>query len=346
MMRNKLATMVAVAAAMGLAPASAPAQQAATTTETGGAVVVRGVEVPYRLTMPEHPRGAILLVPGSLGSDVDGNYPAMGLAPHAYADLARQLGAQGYVVLRMAKIGPGTGSRTIDPAQAAIHGTFRTRVEVAEAGWRALPKVPGPRVIAGHSEGALVAFLLAAQAGIEADGVVSLSGPSQSIYTIMRDQVAALNAKPGLTPDLSAFDAAIAAFRAGKTLPSGLTTNPQTVMLASMPVAAIAYLNSVDREDVLKAVADVRQPMLIVSGGRDFSVPAHHADALALARARQGLPTERAFFAELTHFYKHAPADLAPMRAMALSSDSDPAVAEAIAHWAERLGSRRRTIGK
>lgn len=330
--------LMGIAATAALALAASTADGAAPSVglkESTGSVIVHGVEVPYRITMPEHPRGAILLIPGSLGSDVDGNYATMGLSPHAYADLAHQLGARGYAVLRMAKVGPGTGSRTINPEESIRHNDFRTRVEVAEAGWRALPIGSGPRLIAGHSEGALVAFLLAVRPGIDADGVVSLSGPSQSIYAIMRDQVATISTRPGVTPDLTAFDAAVAAFRAGRELPSSLAANPQTMMLASMPPAAIVYLNSVDKEDVLAAIARVRQPVLIVQGGRDFSVPSRHADALA--RAREGLPTERAFFPGLTHFYKQAPDNIAPMQAMALTSESDPAVSDAIASWAGRL---------
>jgi hypothetical protein len=42
-------------------------------------------------------------------------------------------------------------------------------------------------------------------------------------------------------------------------------------------------------------------------------------------------------FPTLTHFYKAAPANLTPMQAMALTTQSDPAVAEAIASWARRL---------
>jgi hypothetical protein len=40
----------------------------------------------------------------------------------------------------------------------------------------------------------------------------------------------------------------------------------------------------------------------------------------------------------LTHFYKVAPANLTPMQSMALNTQSDPAVADAIAKWAKRLG--------
>jgi hypothetical protein len=60
-------------------------------------------EVACRFTMPnDAPRGAVLLLPGSLYSDVDGNYPSMNLRPHVYADLAQQLGERGFAVLRMA----------------------------------------------------------------------------------------------------------------------------------------------------------------------------------------------------------------------------------------------------
>lgn len=43
-------------------------------------VTVSGVEVVCRVTSPERlARGAVLLLPGSLYSDVDGNYPPMNM---------------------------------------------------------------------------------------------------------------------------------------------------------------------------------------------------------------------------------------------------------------------------
>ena len=53
---------------------------------------------------------AILLVPGSLFSDVNGDYPTWSSFPHVYAHLAHQLSALGHAVYRFAKLGPGTGS--------------------------------------------------------------------------------------------------------------------------------------------------------------------------------------------------------------------------------------------
>lgn len=318
-------TIVAPASGAGAAPLR----------EQDHIVIVAGVEIACRVTLPAGTaRGAVLLLPGSLFSDVDGNYPAMNLKPHLYADLAAQLGERGYAVLRMAKIGPGTGSRTVDPQAAARHAAFLTRVDAAAAGLTLLRKAAPahPLIVAGHSEGALVASLLAA--GPEApaiDGVVMLSGPSTSIFSLMREQLLALMP----AADLAMFDRTIAAIRAGEPLPAGAQADPQTAMLAAMPAFSLAYLRSTDQVDPAAALARVRQPVLIVQGERDASVAPAHADRLYAARRQ--LPTALARFPALTHFYKVAPPGLPAMQSMALETVSDPAVAERIVSWARRL---------
>lgn len=307
--------------------------------EEDATVTVAGVEIACRLTLPDGaPAGAVLLLPGSLYSDVDGNYPSMNLRPHAYADLARQLGERGFAVLRMAKIGPGTGSRTVDANLAGVHAEFSTRVTVASAGLALLRRTVTrrPVIVAGHSEGALVASLVAAGVDAETiDGVASLSGPARPILDILREQVTAMTAP---STDMTMFDLTIAAIRAGAAPPAGATSNPQTALFASMPAPALAYLRSVDRIDPVAALANVRQPVLIIHGGRDASVPSTHADILKAGRP--ALPTETAFFSTLTHFYKIAPADLPPMMSMGLESESDAAVAESLVDWGHRLGIR------
>jgi hypothetical protein len=102
-------------------------------------------------------------------------------------------------------------------------------------------------------------------------------------------------------------------------------------MLASMPPEAHVYLRSVDAVDPLAAIAAVRAPVLIVQGGRDSSVTPEQADQLSAAR--KGLPTANARFAELQHFYKRAAPGMNPMESFGLSTESDPAVADAIARW-------------
>lgn len=307
--------------------------------ERDATVTVSGVEIACRLTFPQGAaRGAVLILPGSLYSDVDGNYPSMNLRPHAYADLAQQLGERGFVVLRMAKIGPGTGSRTIDADAAQRHIDFLARVEVAQAGLDLLKRnAPArPVVVAGHSEGAVVASLLAAGPdGKAIDGVVSLSGPALPLLSIIRAQVAAMS-PPGVSLDMTVFDRTIAAIRAGEALPDEAKSNPQTAMLASMPEAGLAYLRSVDRVDPVAALAQVKTSVLILQGESDDSVPAEHAGMLLAGRPQ--LPTKLVTFPGLTHFYKVAPPGLMPLQSMGLETPSDPAVAEAIAEWASHLG--------
>lgn len=307
--------------------------------EQDATVTVSGVEIACRINLPEGtPLARLLLLPGSLYSDVDGNYPSMGMNPHAYADLARQLAARGFAVVRMAKIGPGTGSQTIDAEAASAHGDFRMRVAVAEAGLDLLLRSAdqGPVIVAGHSEGAKVANLLAqgAAAG-RIDGIVSLSGAAEHLLDLLRHQVSAM-VPPGTTPDLRVFDQTIAAIRTGAALPPEAGTDPFSAMMAGMPEAAHRYLRSVDAVDPLAEIARVPHPVLIVHGGRDESVPFAHAERLKAARG--DLPSDSAFFPSLTHFYKHAEDGLLPMQIMALDSESDPSVADAIVAWVARLG--------
>lgn len=306
--------------------------------EQDATVTVSGVEIACRVNLPEgKPLARLLLLPGSLYSDVDGNYPSIGMKPHAYADLARQLAARGFAVVRMAKIGPGTGSQTIDAEAAAAHGDFRMRVAVAEAGLDLLLRSAekGPVIVAGHSEGAKVANLLAqGQAADRIDGIVSLSGAAGHLLDLLRHQVSAM-VPPGTTPDLGVFDRTVAAIRTGAALPPEASTDPFSAMMAGMPEAAHRYLRSVDAIDPLAEIARVLHSVLIVHGGRDESVPFAHADRLRAARG--DLPTETAYFPSLTHFYKQAADGLLPMQIMALDSESDPAVAEAIAGWVQGL---------
>ncbi|PXW79098.1 alpha/beta hydrolase family protein [Blastomonas natatoria] len=306
--------------------------------EEDATVTVSGVEIACRISLPAGPALArLLLLPGSLYSDVDGNYPSMNMRPHAYADLARQMASRGFAVVRMAKIGPGTGSRTIDAEAAAAHGDFRMRVAVAEAGLDLLLRSAdqGPVIVAGHSEGAKVANLLAqGSTSGRIDGVVSLSGAAEHLLDLLRHQVSGM-APPGVPAELGIFDRTVAAIRTGAALPPEASTNSFSAMLASMPEAAHRYLRSVDAIDPLAEIARVPQPVLIVHGGRDESVPFAHAERLRAARG--SLPTGTAFFPSLTHFYKQAADGLLPMQIMALETESDPAVADAIVAWVAGL---------
>jgi alpha-beta hydrolase superfamily lysophospholipase len=289
-----------------------------------------GVRSPAVIARPlaGQPVSAVLLIPGSLFIDVDGNMPFMNAMTHAYADLARQLAGRGHIVLRYAKTGPGTGSEVFDSAAAQVYLRFRTRVDVARKALDLLrQRAPAslPLVLAGHSEGSVVAGLTALEDDRVA-AVVSLSGPSTGLLDIMREQLPLpANGNGGAH---ARFDTVIAAIRRGEALPSWTASEPTTTLLAGMDVRALRYLADVDATDPKQVYAQLKQPVLIVQGGRDLSVREHHGHALAAARS--GRPTQLEIFPELQHMYKFAPADLDAMRSFQLATESDPAVTDAI----------------
>ena len=312
------------------------------TTETPLTLEVDGLRFPARLTVPAtgDPVSAIVLIPGSLFIDVDGDLPSLNLHPHMYADLARQLAARGHAVLRYAKPGPGTGTETVDAERAQAHLQFTHRVVVARAALKALRDGLGDKaskvrvwIVAGHSEGAVVASLLAPQEPALA-GIVSLSGPSTGLLSIMRDQVAAM---PG-GGDLTVYDDVLARIRRGEPLPPDAARHPQTAMLATMNPKSLSYIREVDAVDPAQALAAVDRPVLLVQGGRDGSVPEKHAHRLLEARGAR--PTQLALFDDLQHFYKHAEPGMDPQAAFGLTTPTDPRVAEAIDRWVRALPGR------
>jgi len=310
-------------------------------TEHALVLEVDGLRIPAVVAQPAGGRAAsaILLIPGSLFSDADGNFPVWGWRPHAYADLARQLAARGHVVLRYAKAGPGTGTEVLDAERARAHQHFAERVAVARHALgvlRAEPAARGaPVYLAGHSEGAVVASLAAAEEP-DVAGVVSLSGPSAGLLSIMREQL------PD-SADPAAFEAGAQAIRRGEPVPAEARQSPGMVALASMDPATLRYIREVDAVDPAAATGRVRAPMLLVQGGRDASVREHHVRALA--RTRGSLPTEIALFPELQHFYKRVDAGMDPAAAMQISTESDPAVAAAIDRWIRSERRRSRSHG-
>src|SRR5215831_15298557 len=165
------------------------------------ALAAHGWSIPAALTLPASTHGtlpsAILLVPGSLYCDVNGDFPTWNAFPHVYAHLARQLSARGHAVYRFAKLGPGTGSEVTDAELSSSLRTWGGRLVIATAALDAMRReldarnVRVSRVIgAGHSEGSVVVSQLATSVrGVDLDGVVLLAGPSIGLLGIMREQV-------------------------------------------------------------------------------------------------------------------------------------------------------------
>jgi len=303
---------------------------------------VSGIDIPAALTSPPGaPTGAVLLIPGSLFCDVNGDFPAWKAYPRVYAWLAQQLAERGMVVYRFAKLGPGTGSVDRDPEQAKAVKTWTGREVIARgalAQFRAELAAMGhaalPLVLAGHSEGAVVAAVLGRN-GVNADGIALLSGPSVGILSIMIEQSAAMT-PPG--SDGTAHQAlldVVACLREGRAIGDELKARASGPFgagaLVSMPPEAQRYMAECDATDPCAAIAAYDGPVLVVQGGIDSSVPTHHAHALRAARGAR--PTAYAFFAELQHCYKRIPEGTPPQQVFGLAGPCDERVAATIAEF-------------
>jgi uncharacterized protein len=306
---------------------------------------VSGWSVPAALTLPlsasDYVTSAILLIPGSLFCDVDGDFPAWGSYPHVYAHLARQLSARGHAVYRFAKLGPGTGSIAEDPDPAATVRDWDGRVTIARAALVALVValaeahiVADRIVVAGHSEGSVVASrLLAECASDSADvaGLVLLSGPSIGILGIMREQLPLFTAPDQLNEAVANLNEAIELIMRGEPIPPELGARPGVQGLYGTGPVGWSYLSDCERTNPAEVASRVRQPTLVVQGGRDMSVGAHHADALVAAR--DGQATRKLVFPELSHMYKEVPAGSDASADFGYPGETDLRVADGIDEW-------------
>jgi len=307
-------------------------------------LTIPGFDVPAALTLPKGDvRGAVLLVPGSLFSDVDGNYPSWQSFPRTYGHLAEGLARHGLATLRFAKLGPGSGSVQTNAILGAASRTWAGRVRTARAALALMRAelasrgiTPAKVVLAGHSEGSVVVSVLARE-GVDVDGIVLLSGPSVGIFDIMREQMGAMTPPDQLEQQRDVFEEVIGVIRRGEPISDALkqrAAGPTGAgALVSFPPEALTYMRDVDATDPVAEIANYAGPVLIVQGGADASVPTHHAERLRDARLAAGRPTEYAFFPELHHMYKVIPAGTPAMEAFGYPGPTDPRVDAAIAEW-------------
>lgn len=307
---------------------------------------VPGYDIPAALELPAGtPTGAVLLIPGSLFSNVDGDYPSWNIFPRVAAYMAEQMAERGLVVYRFAKLGPGTGSTETSAAEAKALRSWRGRMTIANAalghmkaelrarGWSALKTV-----LAGHSEGAVVASVIARE-GAAADGVALLSGPSAGILSIMIEQTRAGIAPGASDEPARLLEQTVAHIRKGEPIPDDIRKAAAGSFgagaLVSMPPEAIAYMRDCDATDPAATIAGYAKPVLIVQGGVDTSVPVRHAEALRAARGSR--PTSYEFFDGLSHMYKAVPPGTSPMEMFTIPGPTDPRVAEAIDNFMRAL---------
>lgn len=213
-------------------------------------------------------RPAVLVIGGSGPQDRDGQRPELpGYAP--WRELSDGLAAAGYVVLRVddrgtaASRGRFAGATTDDFARDAA----------ACVAWlRAHPAVDPARVVlVGHSEGAVVALLVARDDPV-INALVLLGAPARTGREIARWQREQLVLRDGARFPPHARAAVLAA--------------------ADVEAESLAQHDPWLRRwfvlDPRAVAAGVRQPVLLVHGATDQQVPSSHAAELAAVLRRAG----------------------------------------------------------
>ncbi|MET0278095.1 MAG: alpha/beta fold hydrolase [Pseudorhodoplanes sp.] len=214
---------------------------------------------------------AVLIIAGSGPTDRNGNGPQ--LSTDTYRKLAEGLAASGIRSLRYDKRGIGE-SRAM--AEREENVTFEDFISDAVAAAKLLsqrPDVSGV-VLAGHSEGAIIA--LAAAPRVQASGIVLLCSPGRDLLSVLRAQL-----KGRLPPDLdTSANAILDALASGNRV----ADIPQSLQAIFRP-SVQPFLISAGRFDPAKLIVGISMPVLALHAGRDLQVVQADLDALRAARS-------------------------------------------------------------
>jgi alpha-beta hydrolase superfamily lysophospholipase len=242
----------------------------------------RGYELAGTLTRPAGAAGrvpAVVTISGSGPQDRDGQI--LGIPDYRpFRAFADTLGRRGIAVLRFDERGVGASGGAFGSATSR---DFADDVRAVVAWLRARPDVDPSRVaLLGHSEGGIVAPLVAAEDSAVA-ALVLLAAPA--------------------VPGRRLLD-----YQARLALPRGLPAARRDSAEAALAravdsaVAQSAWLRWFAAYDPLPAARRVRAPTLVLHGATDRQVPAEQADTLLAAlRAGGSRAAERRVFPGLNH---------------------------------------------
>ena len=263
---------------------------------------------------------AVLIVAGSGPTDRNGNSGA-GLNTYSYKMLGETLAHSGYAVMRYDKRGIG-GSPI--PAEDILSLVFEDYIDDARACAKFLRAEGFERVIvAGHSEGGLIALQLAAEEACCLDGVVLLCAPGYNMAEILNFQLSQqlVPAYMGLMVKSTAI---INSLKAGRMVAQ---EDIPTELMSLFHPTVQPFIISNMRYEPTELAAKCRVPMLIVSGGRDIQVSVSNGERLHGANPA----AEHRMFENMTHVLKDADTSDRMMQVMSIYTNANLAITEALA---------------
>ena len=248
----------------------------------------------------------VLLHAGSGPTDRNGNSAMLPGQNNALRMLADALARNGIATLRYDKRGIGASASA---ARREADLRLDDYIDDATAWLRQLRADPRFTnvLMAGHSEGALIAMVACQKAQL--DGCVLIAGAGKALDDILRVQL-----KPRLPPDLYAQNERILlALKRGEQV-----SDVPPALLALYRPSVQPYLIASMKVDPRAAVGALRMPLLILQGVTDLQVSV--ADAQALSAAA---PAARLVIVPgMNHVLKMVSGDLAQQ----MPSYGDPAL--------------------
>lgn len=223
---------------------------------------------------------AVILIGGSGPTDRDETVAGIPV----FGQIARDLVAAGFIVVRYDKRGIGqSGGR----AESATIADYAEDVRWVLNWLEDQKGVDEDRIgLIGHSEGALVAMLVAGRERGKVGAMALLAGPSTDGATVVLEQQKLLLSKMPIDEAQREEKVALQQ-KINDAVIKGKGWND--IPESARRVADTPWFYSFLTFDPQKAMRDTRAPVLIVQGELDVQVQPYHADKLAeMARARRG----------------------------------------------------------